>query len=690
MRTDALDATEPVTGPTGHAGPTGWAAGLAARSREGVSAVVGDGRLARACSSALAARGRRVVGAGPGALPADVGAAILLRDGWDLSGRAELNRVCAEAGIPWLPVHTEVGEAVIGPVRLPGLPGCWDCLRLRMGRARKDAEDRERIRAGHAPVLAERPSPLLGGSAVDVIVALTLDCLDRALVRADQPEPHRPEVVTVDLTDLTFTRRRLLPEPLCPTCGALPADTAEAARIELQPRRKLRPDQLRVRSMTDHLEELLELYVDPYLGMIRVIDKGAEGGLVMAGAVMPLRFDRSAEPGFGRSRSYRTSQVTAVLEALERYGGVDPGGKRPQVRGSYRELAATALDPASVGVHPQESYAAPDFPYLPVDHDRPLWWSWGYSFARQEPLLVPETLAYYYSHRTRAAEGEKAHYYEVSNGCALGSCPEEAILHGLLEVVERDAFLLTWYTRTSPPRIDPDTAEDPVVAVLVNAIRAETGYDVVAFDITAEHGVPSVWTMAVSPDGGGPRVVCTAGANLVAEKALINALSELGPILADVIRRYPGEKAHAHEMVADPFAVRTMPDHSALYAAPEAFSRLDFLFAGERTVSLAEVGGPDRVAVHPDDLTADLRAVMARFIDSGIDVIVVDQTAPEHQAGGLSCVKVIMPGMLPMTFGHRNRRIDGLPRLLHVPYLTGNTDRPLRPEDLNPHPHPFP
>jgi len=68
----------------------------------------------------------------------------------------------------------------------------------------------------------------------------------------------------------------------------------------------------------------------------------------------------------------------------------------------------------------------------------------------------------------------------------------------------------------------------------------------------------------------------------------------------------------------------------------------------------------------------------------------VDQTSPEHRAGGFVCVKVIIPGTLPMTFGHHHRRVDGLPRLATVPHRLGYAARPLAPSDLNPHPHPFP
>ena len=42
-----------------------------------------------------------------------------------------------------------------------------------------------------------------------------------------------------------------------------------------------------------------------------------------------------------------------------------------------------------------------------------------------------------------------------SNGCASGGCLVEAIYFGLMEVVERDAFLLAWYGGLALAEIDP-------------------------------------------------------------------------------------------------------------------------------------------------------------------------------------------------------------------------------------------
>jgi ribosomal protein S12 methylthiotransferase accessory factor len=69
---------------------------------------------------------------------------------------------------------------------------------------------------------------------------------------------------------------------------------------------------------------------------------------------------------------------------------------------------------------------------------------------------------------------------------------------------------------------------------------------------------------------------------------------------------------------------------------------------------------------------------------------VVDQTTPEMIRNGLHCVKVLIPGMLPMTFGHHLTRLTGLERVLRVPMELGYAKQPLTLEQLNPHPHPFP
>lgn len=179
--------------------------------------------------------------------------------------------------------------------------------------------------------------------------------------------------------------------------------------------------------------------------------------------------------------------------------------------------------------------------------------------------------------------------------------------------------------------------------------------------------------------------------------AIRKALQELGPSLENLISRYarPTEAARARAMAADPYLVTTMDDHALLYADPRAAERLRFLTRPARVPTGAApegavVRGPAEPARDGDDLRDCLLATIASYTRHGMDVIVVDQTTPEHRAGGLSCVKVIIPGTMPMTFGHAYRRVSGLPRLSQAPRRAGVHDHTLGPDEVNPHPHPFP
>src|SRR5262245_40200282 len=80
-------------------------------------------------------------------------------------------------------------------------------------------------------------------------------------------------------------------------------------------------------------------------GLIRDVARTEEAGLAVAEASVTLRVPGVRVPGGGRTWDYRASEAVAVLEALERYGGSNPTGKRTVVRAAMADLEEPALDP---------------------------------------------------------------------------------------------------------------------------------------------------------------------------------------------------------------------------------------------------------------------------------------------------------------------------------------------------------
>ncbi|TMC19402.1 MAG: bacteriocin biosynthesis protein SagD, partial [Chloroflexi bacterium] len=491
-----------------------------------------------------------------------------------------------------------------------------------------------------------------------------------------------------------------------------------AAIITLQSRLKLSPSTYRIRSLKAHAKEIFETYVDEKTGLIPTLVKNPSYSLAMVTAWIGVSHGTEKHTrmnGIGRTLTYEQSLLAALAEALERYGGQRPKTKRTTVYASYRELGEQALEPITLGLYTAEQYALPGFRYVAYHHDLPCSWVWGYSFQRKQPILVPEHIGYYgllrlgTSHQTGAVGTgseprtmptapvrvpiDNAFVYEISNGCALGNCLEEAIFYGILEVAERDAFLMTWYAQLSVPRLDPRSATDAEVPLMLENIEHASGYTIHVFNTTLDHGVPCCWVMAVDEQDRDriPKALCTAGSHPNPEQAVLNALLELEMMIKRPFDDLQEQREKALEMLFDPLSVTEMEHHSLLYYLPEAFERLSFLYDSPASPQTFQEAFSEFYRHKPTlDLRDDLTTLIDHYSRHSIDIVVVDQTTPEHAAQDFRCVKVIMPGMLPMTFGHPYRRHTGFQRLYHLPAQLGYRDGPLTDADINPHPHPFP
>jgi ribosomal protein S12 methylthiotransferase accessory factor len=620
------------------------------------------------------------------------GALVTASDCWDLRVHPAANRACRALGIPWMPVHTELSTIVIGPFTSPARPGCAHCFALRREHAGADGAGRAAILAAHASTLAARPSTMITQLAAGLTATVVA-----AQLGGEPSHDRQNRVLFIRLEDLSIEGHAFLPEPLCPHCGGLPDDSPGSAVIDLVPRPKPEPTRYRLRPLIDG-EDLREVYVDREAGLVHAVTRIGHGGLAVCEAATTLRVPGVTVPGGGRSWGYRTSDATAILEALERYAGANPGGKRTIVRSTFADLDGQALDPRLLGTHEEEFYDQTGG-YRRFTEDTVCNWVWGFSFATSAPVLVPESCAYFWTH----GRPDPPFLYDTTSGCALGSCLEEAVLYAILEIAERDAFLLTWYSKIPASVIDLSGSDDRMPAMTAAAVTHATGYRVSVFDTTTETGIPCVWAMATHPrlaqDGllsssdlsssDGLAMFCAAGSHLLPERAALSAIAELGPQLADAITRFPARKAAATSMLTCPDEVQTIFDHALAFGDPRAYHRLDFLTHRPGPPRpLAQVGrGLERFA--GTDLSADLREVIGRYLAESMDVIVVDQTTPEHRARELACVKVLIPGSVPLTYGHRRRRLQGLPRLLTVPHRLGHAAGPLSQADLNTLPHPF-
>ncbi|GCF09911.1 TOMM precursor leader peptide-binding protein [Dictyobacter arantiisoli] len=624
---------------------------------------------------------------------------VFCSDIWTPQTLANMNCRCLQADVALLPVYTQFGAAIVGPCIIPKEKGCTDCAELRKLGAITSETEREFVRQHlyeeRAPVVAQ---PWLSSFSIEMLTMLVIEEIAAYFHQPDQLRT-RSALLSISLETLDCSRHSFLPVSYCPACGELSRDTEEMATIALQSCPKPDVHTYRIQQPAASAEQILATYVDKQAGLISSLSANNKNLLPIATAQLYSELEDGADTAIGTGCTFHTNQskLVAVLEAVERYAGLRPRSKLTTIKASYQQLVQQAqpvLDPTRLGLQSPEQYEQHKQQHqchhlVAYQPDLSCHWIWGYSFQRQSPILIPEHCAYY---GVPINQENPAFVYEISNGCALGNCLEEAIFHGMMEVVERDAFLLMWYARLGLPRLNLNSVSDPTIRLLIGHLEHHSGYSIHVFNATLDHAIPCLCMLGVDVQQreGMPKVHVLAGSHPQPEQALTRALRELTSSLALLPEENQQQRAHALEMLADASLVQSMPDHPQVYYLPEAFERFDFLYENkqpQQTFQEAFSSSYQHPAEHLD-LRDDLENLMDYYLKRGTDIIVVDQTAPEHIPCGLRCVKVLMPGMLPMTFGQNNRRIQ-FERLHQLPFTLGYRDHPLTQAEINPHPHPF-
>lgn len=664
LATESPTGTPPATGPSA-TGPSATAPSVTGPSATGPSA-------AGPRSVAAPARQRlldelRAWAAGQTAAPEVVGF-----DGSPAEEASPLDNAARDRGRTTLAARL-IGDVLqLGPLLPPDGRACLLCADSRH-RAVLDDTGLNPSETGAGPEVADDLGRALPGAHWLPALPALLDELHQRTLACDEAT-GRP-VLCLDLVTGTLTWHRLTPVVGCRGCDRGAEDPQPGPFV---PRTMSGPGSLRCQDVPDG-ERLERLLVDHRFGPMRRAyrDAFAPGALVGVEVALPNVHRRLW--GYGRGDDHAGARTVGLLEAVERESGCRPQRRHRRVTASYRDLGDRALDPAVLGL-PAAGYE--DHPATILDPYRPdtvTTWVPAWSHAEQREVLIPEHVAHY---GVPSRPDQAMFLYECSNGCAVGSNREEATLHAALEVLERDAFLLRWYAREAAPPIVPEALTDPTALLFRQRALAE-GYSVHLFDATTDTGVPVVQALAIAADRPDAASFSAAGAHFDPQRAARAALLEVVVMILLQGRRPTVDREQRLRMLEDPTLVRDMEDHVALYTLPEALHRFDYLLdSGLPATDLGDRQEAWERTRRSDDLTGLLTRVLDSMTAAGMPPVVVDLTSRRDAALGLSTVKLIAPGAVPVTFGHVHHRTTGLPRLDRARARTGHRGAPL--------PHPFP
>ena len=216
----------------------------------------------------------------------------------------------------------------------------------------------------------------------------------------------------------------------------------------------------------------------------------------------------------GKGIDLVSAEISAIMEAAEYAFAEAPEGK--PVRLSVADANASGFVPVDFrnlmphGWHPD---------------DRPLNWLQGAWLDSGSPGLIPLDAV-----RIGTPPTDLPAISQSTNGLAAGPTQPHALLHGLLELIERDAFCL-WGFRRDPAALatafDPAALGDRTVDDLAALLKSR-GFRLNLFDISTDIGIPAVYAVLADTDGAGRHfdVATGAGCHPVAAIAARRAIVE--------------------------------------------------------------------------------------------------------------------------------------------------------------------
>jgi ribosomal protein S12 methylthiotransferase accessory factor len=577
-----------------------------------------------------------------------------------------VNAACLDQRVPLFPglVMGTVGQ--IGPLVVTGSGPCLACLELRVRTATRRSPFPPPVSPD--PIIADRVAREIANEAERFLAA----CRSAAAGGSHDT----PASVKYLWADGGAGTHPLLRAPACPECGVY------APRMPFHSRR-LFGLQDKPGADSGRILRLAPVLVDPVTGPIKTLTKYEPAAADPALHHWVTALADPAWDSFGRDTvfcggtalSTEVAQAAALGEAVERSSTCQVSYDDLLVA-RHCDIAGEALDPLAWDLFDPRTRAAPSFPYAAPSRQAELSWVWGFSLTQGRPVRVPASRAF--SPFRAVAPGD---FFDapIISGYSTHPTIEEAIYGALMEVIERDAFMIAWANQLRPPRLAIDPATRGEVGEYLAAFAARA-IEVRCVLVDLDLGAHAVIAIARSHQAGDPSSVVAAAADMDVEVACRKALRELGANRLSV--RHEMASAGDSLPLPDPQLVIDERAHGLLYARPDMAPYLDIWWNSKNCVPLPRTS-------QQAGITSRLRNCIEVLMRAELEVTVVDLTAPAIEALGLRTVKVLVPGAYPMNFDGRFPHFGGK-RMSKVPVDAGLRDTPIAFEDLCTIPHPFP
>jgi ribosomal protein S12 methylthiotransferase accessory factor len=599
---------------------------------------------------------------------------VVITDDYQHSGIAEINNYSLRYKIPWVMVKSTGLKLMVGPFISPYKTACWQCLDTRL-RHNKEVESyiQKKTNKTEPFPVTKTQIPLAELQVVSIATMQMVQWLAKGFHNSLESK-----IMTIDLMTAFTQYHHVTKRPQCVSCGN--PEVAKNAALPIQINSKKALGKSGNGSRMETAENTFNRYqhhVSELTGIVKGIFPAAWNGIgpikvYMAGHNFALKNDdiffikdglRSNSSGKGRTDAQ--AKTSALCEALERYSGVFRG-EEEQLMSTYKALGDKAIDPRTVLLYSKKQYKERvewlnkgRFQVVPeaFKEDSKISWSPLWSMTEKKVKYLPTSYLYF----GFKDSDEKFFCWGDSNGNAAGSCNEDAILQGFLELIERDSVALWWYNSINRKAVDLDSLNDSFVNELQEFYKG-MNREFWVLDLTADTGIPAFVAINRRTNHKQEDIIMGFGAHVDSRIAINRAITEMNQFIPAVLNIDDNGDSQYH--FDDPVAIN--------WWETATIENQPYLVPAKGKIHIDQLPSCKTI-----DLKEQLEICIKAVVDLGLEMLVLNQTRPDV---GLPVMKVVVPGLR-----HFWARFDD-GRLYDVPVKMGWLKKKKTESQLNPIP----
>lgn len=381
-------------------------------------------------------------------------------------------------------------------------------------------------------------------------------------------------------------------------------------------------------------------------------------------------FKDSEHVAAGFSFNKKIALIRVLGEAVERYC-LDAYKPKPVYIDSIKNIHSSYLNPLSFAVFSRNQFKKASFRKFKIDKDTKFNWIKGISLTNNTPILVPDQLVV----MNNENYNEKWILNPISTGAASGLDSDSTLYRGICEIVERDAFLISYLNKLPSPKIDLLSTENEKIKEILG-IFDRYRLELIVLDITTDLNIPAYAAITLDKTNLGPAVSVGLKAGLDAEQAILGAIEE---------------SLMTRSWIRDKFIYKD-PNYKRKNKISELIDRAHFWFPVS-SIKALDFWLKDKVIkkvkIKKMELSANsLDLVINLLKQQSMEIIYVDITDKKLKRYGIKVVKMIIPQLQPLYLDERYPYLGGN-RLYQAPVKMGFLKIAKQEDELNKVPHPF-